>query len=249
MMPRKGRSFIIGGTVGPQDDALCEGIDWLLAAAKNGNAKQALVVVATLGILDNIGWSSHKSLFAMLKSNRQVTKEGVTIFLAGKKKDIPITWNDPILVIYGGQKLLDDVDAIEGTAHVLYVPWSEGDADDWVKTWSAHDLRGIEKPASESLALPKVALKALARLTNSVNFNNGLASSFERERTIETLETLHHKNVRASPAMMRQEIVRLGWDPKVADDFRDLAKKIEEGRRPKGSTGRADEHLWSMINS
>ncbi|HEX3999759.1 MAG TPA: hypothetical protein VHX65_14505 [Pirellulales bacterium] len=248
-MNRNGSSSFIRST-GPRDDAIIAGVRWLISEAKKaGNT--GIVAVSTKANLDNIAnWSQLAALFTSLRQSERVAIEGVTLHLVNLKSNRPHTFNGPVLVIYGGQELLDAVDSIAGSSPVLYIPWEGDEFANWAQTWQATELG---KPAAETRPQTEptsgTAYFALKSLTNDVNLNTGITHPSDRESAIRTLETLFHKGAPITPETIRQQLIRLGWEPKDASKVKELAEMIWEGRRPKKSTGRADDQLWNYWNS
>lgn len=248
-MSRKGLSYYIEST-GPQEAALIQGFQWLIAEAQKAGGK-GLVGVSTKQNLDNIAnWSQFGPLLTQLRQ-KGVAKAGQVTFglFTGKEKNVH-AWDGPILVIYGGQKLLDAVDSITGKANVLYIPWGEGDFAAWAETWGATKL-GDQTTAKDVQEEPTsgAALVALKGLTDGVNLRTGIGHPSDREAAVRTLETLYHKNADLTPEVIRQQLVRLGWQPKDAGEVKKLAEMIWADRRPKGSKGKADDSLWDYWQS
>lgn len=242
-MSRNGASHYIASS-GPDENALVAGFRWLLDRAK-ASGNRGFVAVPQKSNLDNIAhWSQLAPVLTQLKKQGAAKVGDVTLTLfTGRDRSVYHS-DAPILAIYGGQKLLDAVDAIDGSAAVLYVPWMEDDHADWVATWNATPLG--QSPTGEQDAEPTagVVLVALRQLTAGVNLNTGIVHPSDYESAVRTLETLFHKAAGVSPEEVRRQLVRLGWDPKDAAEVKTLADKIWEGRRPKQSTGRADDGLW-----
>lgn len=240
-MTRRGQSYYINST-GPNDEALKRGLEWLVQTCRaTGNA--GIVAVTTKQILQNLQWSEMKSVFAALHKQGRCQVAGVAITLHTLQKPASYSHNGPILVIHGGQKLLDNVDAIEGTADVLYIPRCDNDQANWAATWGANVLGGPEGDDAEPLSgVPYIALKDL---THSVNLNTGIVHPSDHDNAVRTLETLCHKEARCDPELIRRQLVRMGWEPKDAQSVKELAEKIWSGRRPKGTTGRPNEDLWN----
>jgi hypothetical protein len=248
-MTRKGTSLYIESH-GPQDAAINEGFQWLLSEARKVGNK-GLVAVTTKQNLDNIAdWSQLGSLLTTLRQHGVVKTGEVTLGLFTAKDKGVHQWEGPILTIYGGQKLLDAVDSITGSASVLYIPWSEGDHAAWAETWGASKL-GAQPTAEHSQEEPTggVALVALRGLTDSVNLNTGIVHPSDREQAVRSLETLFHQKADVTPERIRQQLIRLGWQPKDAAEVMKLAEMIWDGRRPKGSKGKGDDNLWDYWQS
>lgn len=243
-MPRKGKSYYIASQ-GPDDASLVAGVKWLYQEAST-TSKPALVVVSQKQNLENIQWSQFAGLFAALKKQDECTVQAVRFALMTLRSRT-WSWDGPALVIYGGQKLLDAVDALAGNIDVLYIPWSGNDGDGWIATWDAQKLgaQGEGGPRNTG-TLPRVAEVALGRLTSLVNLSTGILHPSDHDQAIRTLETLLHKGELADPELVRQYLVRRGWQPAHAQEVGDLAAKLLDGRRPRGSTGSADERLWAL---
>lgn len=248
-MNRKGPSYYIE-SIGPQEESLVLGFKWLVTEAqKSGN--KGLVAVSTKQNLDNFAdWSKLAPLLNQLRKIGVAKSGDITLGLFTGNDTNVHAWDGPILVIYGGQKLLDAVDSISGKASVLYIPWGEGDYSAWAATWGATKL-GEQAKASSAHTEPTsgAVFVALKSLTESVNLSTGIVHPSDRKAAVATLETLFHKNTNISPETIRQQLVRLGWQPKDAAEVKKLAEMIWEGRRPKGSTGKADNSLWDHWQS
>ncbi|QDU76933.1 hypothetical protein Pan97_39900 [Bremerella volcania] len=173
-MTRKGNSHFISST-GPKDQAVIRGVQWLLAEAKQaGNV--GIVAVSTKGNLENIAnWTEIAGLFNQLRKSGTATVQGITLQLMTLRGNKTYNFDGPILAIYGGQELLDVVDGISGNASVLYVPWSDGDCDQWVQTWHATELGQDAAPETQqSEPTTGAAFIALDSLTHGVNLNTGI---------------------------------------------------------------------------
>ena len=248
-MNRKGTSHFIP-SVGPQEQAITRGVHWLISEAKkSGNV--GVVAVSTKSNLDNIAnWSQLEGLFQQLRKTGSAAVQDVTIRLMTLRDNKFASFNGPILAIYGGTELLDVVDGISGTSSVLYIPWSDGDCDQWKQTWQANELGQSTATSSEqSEPTSGVAFVALNSLTQRVNLRTGIVHPSDRESAIRTLETLYHKHAPITPEVICQQLIRLGWNPKHANDVKKLADTIWAGRRPKSSTGMADDALWNHWSS
>ncbi len=251
-MNRKGKSLYVE-SVGPEDEALVQGFKWLVSEAQKADNK-GLVAVTSKANLDNIShWSRFKDLLGALKNSGVVRSGAISIGLLTAKDKSVRQWDGPILVIYGGQALLNVVDSISGTASVLYVPWNDEDHLDWVDTWGAENLNAKSTNTGTSTTPEEptqgVVFIALSSLTQSVNLNTGIVHPNDRENAIRTLETLYRKNADVTPEKIRQQMIRMGWAPEHAEELKKLAEMIWEGRRPRGSTGKPDEHTWSYWQS
>ena len=247
-MPRNRPSYYIEST-GPQDEAIIAGFQWLIKEAANQN-QAGYVAVSTKAILNNISqWSQLAKIFNSLYKYDSVLVDNVSLNLITSSDRYIPTANGPVLAIYGGQSLLDIVDSILDVTCVLYIPWAEQEHANWSATWNAIRLGDEESHFSEQKEpLSGIAFFALESLTNSVNLSSGIAHPADREEAIRCLETLFHKETECTPETIRQQLVRLSWNPRDAAKVKDIADMIWGGRRPRNSTGRADERLWNYWN-
>jgi hypothetical protein len=256
-MSRSGRSYFIEST-GADEPALVKGFNWLLAEAKvSGN--RGLIAVSQKSNLDNIArWSSFAPVLLQLKKQGTANFSTVTLQLFTLGNHSVYNWSGPILVVYGGQKLLDAVDSIEGSVSVLYIPWLENEYADWVTTrnaipWmSTGNAKPQMKRRAEAMELTSgVVLVALQRLTEGVNLNTGISHGSDYTRTVKYLETLFRKNADVTPELIFRHLMTLrdaegrGWRSEDATEVKNLAEKIWAGKSVKESTGVADERIWA----
>jgi len=246
-MPRNRPSYYIE-SIGTQDEALITGFHWLIKEARNQN-QVGYVAVYTKDDLDDIShWSQLASILNSLRQDGVVSVEKVMLHLI-TSRDRHISTSGPALVLYGGQDLLDFIDASQAITCVLYIPWQGQEHTDWSATWNATRLGDDESQTSEQKEpLSGIAFFALESLTTSVNLSTGITHPSDREQAVRSLETLFHKQAQCDPETIRRQLVRLGWQPIAAAKVKELAEKIWDGRRPKKSTGRADEGLWKYWN-
>jgi hypothetical protein len=244
-MPRNRPSYYIEST-GPQDEAIITGFQWLIKEAANQN-KVGYVAVPMKANLDNIShWSQLSSILNSLRKNSVIQINDVTLNLITSRNRYISTLNGPVLVIYGGQSLLDIIDSIPDITCALYIPWEGHEHTDWSATWNATRLGDDESQSSEQKEpLSGIPFFALESLTKSINLSTGITNSSDRDQAIRYLETLFHKQARCNPETIRRQLVRLGWQPSDAAKVKEIADMIWGGRRPKRSTGRADGELWN----
>ena len=232
---------------GPQDAALVRGMQWLVGEAQSAN-QTGVVAVSQLMNLTNVAqWSQLAPFFHELRNRRQATITGVSIELFTLKTQDMENETAPVLVVYGGRRLLKAVDALMRVPSVLYIPWQGTEHEDWAATWGASDLDAEEQVAQRE-PLSGVACTAINELTQIVNLATGIAHPSDYEQAVKTLETLYRKGAACTPETIRQQLIRLDWQPEDADRVKSLAEKIWQGRRPRSSTGQADDALWENWN-
>ena len=239
-MTRQGQSLYIE-SVGPMDDAIKLGFKWLIQRCRETSSCGLIAVGGKQNLSNIANWSDLGPIFTALQKRGQYQKNGVTLLLHTLRKPAS-SQNGPVLAIYGGQELLDSVDSIYGEMDVLYIPWAENDQADWASTWNASILG--DKKSTEKEPLSGISHIALQSLTNSVNLNTGIVHPCDKEAAVRTLETLFYKGADCNPELIRQQLIRMGWEPEDASSVKVLAEKIWEGRRPRSSTGKPNEDSW-----
>ncbi|MDQ7831375.1 MAG: hypothetical protein RDU30_06570 [Desulfovibrionaceae bacterium] len=246
-MPRNRHSYYIGST-GPQNEAIITGFRWLIKEAANQD-RVGYVVVFTKHELDNIShWSQLSPTLNTLHKSGVYQADSVTLNLI-TPRDRYISASGPALVIYGGQELLDFIDSFQAITSVLYIPWQGQEHADWSATWNATRLGDDESQSSEQKEpLSGIVLSALESLTKLVNLSTGITHPSDREQAVRSLETLFHKQAQCDPETIRRQLIRLDWKPSDAAKVKEIADMIWDGRRPRKSTGRADEGLWKYWN-
>ncbi len=194
-MSRKGQSFYIDSH-GPDEESLIAGTKCLMSAASKCN-NVGVIAVHSKQNLNNLHGSKFGTLFADLAKHNTLDISGITLRLFTMRMSGISSCNDPILALYGYQKLLDAIDALDGQADVLFVPWNREEAQDWIDTWDAKELSGtgeIVISPDKTIEPPKLWHIALDRLTALLNLSTGIIHSSDKLHAITTLETLYHKN-------------------------------------------------------
>jgi hypothetical protein len=126
----------------------------------------------TSGWYNIANWSQSAKLLAKLRKDGTATIGDVTVRLMTPRDAIVSSWDGPILVLFGEQRMLDLVDSLSGTASVLCI-LSGKESASWIKTWGATRLG--TPPVQSIEPTSGVPFAALRRLTESVNLNNSNA--------------------------------------------------------------------------
>lgn len=139
-----------------------------------------------------------------------------------------------ILAVYAGKKILDKVDDCPKAYAVVVVPGRLDQTSEWVKARSPEIVGDSTKPAPERLIDNPVVERAMEYLTDSINLNNDLVTSYDRGLAIEFLKMLRDGGEDFKPSDLRAWAIRHGWSPKGADNLRDLGQKILDRRSVRG---------------
>ncbi|MGH7243433.1 MAG: hypothetical protein ACREJD_08465 [Phycisphaerales bacterium] len=160
----------------------------------------------------------------------------------------PYAWNGPVLMVWPTAKMLNRVGEIRDVTAEVVVPWmagTEGIAE-WINAWAPTPI-GAATATSKSSTLSPQVLVALQRLTDFINFGNGLVTKSDREEAIQVFETL----IAFEPALnigdVRAWLVSEGkWPGDVADEAKSILDDLEAGKKLRGRRGpdRARYDRW-----
>jgi hypothetical protein len=124
---------------GPVRAAVAQGILWLDRAVPPGKTGYLAVPtklnVEAASISDTIGLHTAKSL-AKGKTTVALPSGGILKLIT--KRTAPGHVNqEPILLVYPDERLLEIVDRIEGVTSILVVPWTLTGVKPWLERWQA----------------------------------------------------------------------------------------------------------------
>ncbi|MNE51823.1 hypothetical protein D3C80_1464690 [compost metagenome] len=91
--------------------------------------------------------------------------------------------------------MMDKVDALQNVAAVVAIPWTAGEIDDWVQTWSPQVLGQSSKPAKPAAKLiaDPVVEQAMLSLTKVINKAHNILHPYdEGKRPAKSPSELQH---------------------------------------------------------
>lgn len=233
---------------GPKPDAVKRGLVWLLGLGRKENRKSALLAVP---VMDNLSGVIEEVLgeraIKALKQGSTVNLESVvSVSLLTERKDV-FNHQGPVIAIYPNKKLLDKIDNMRGVTDVLVIPWSLQEIQYWIETWQALELGASgNSPIEQSFSNPVVE-EALKSLTSRVNLRAGIAHPMDKAAAVDLFKKLKAAKIAYDPTEIRGWLVRHGWESDDADEVKDIAEKISQGRAVRSANGGwADDivNLW-----
>lgn len=232
-MSKKDRTEVYIDSEGPDEKAVELAFAWLYKLAEEDSEKRDAVLAVNTkkqleGVVsDVIGEQAAK----VLRKKEPVRVGEAVIRLMTKRIDLAKGSNGPILAIYPDKDLLDKIDGMYGVTDVLVVPWSKDAVDFWIDTWGALELGSDTERKSMDISDP-VVKEAVETLDILVNTSTGITHSSDRSTCIEIFKTLDSEGIAFDPDEVRAWLIsEKSWDPDHADDVREVAEGVREGRR------------------
>src|SRR4051812_7250246 len=119
---------------GVEDDAVAQGVRWLVRFAEDRGLQRAAIVVPGLDQIESLGRALGEQAAAALRKHRQVRANGVTVELL-TERGLPSSFeHGPVLAVWVDDRQLDKLDALR-TPGLCAVPWSRSDIDGWKSNW------------------------------------------------------------------------------------------------------------------
>src|SRR5437773_1135514 len=94
---------------GPDDDAVRDGVAWLIGFAKANGHDRAAIFVSSLRQIDALGSALGADVAAVLRKNRAVPANGITIEIFTEKQ-IAVSYEGPILAVWADSKQMGKLD-------------------------------------------------------------------------------------------------------------------------------------------
>lgn len=147
----------------------------------------------------------------------------------------------PVLAMYAdAETLAYPAGAVGLTA--LAVVASPHELDTWAEEVKAEVIHSIDSNGSDTFELigitPEPALvpeviEGLEQITTLINHNNTIAAGYERDRVVKVLRQLKRDGYDLPAKRMAEWAVAHGWRRGNPKELIDLAKKINNGVRPR----------------
>jgi hypothetical protein len=248
-MTKKNYEYI---NVASGDEAdFSQGLAWLVAKCRTNQKNKAILAVpskgALGGVIENV---LSRGIVNRLALNKEVfLQDNIRLEVITENQDI-YGLDTPILAVFPTKKLLDKIDSVSGSQHVLVIPWSIDEIRYWIDTWNVSAL-GEEIAGGKKTELTPLVIEALKTLTRHINLSTGLLHPSDKAAAVELILRLKNAGQLIDPDEARRWLVSEGdWRPKDADAFKDLVEKIYAGRQCPVIRGPhwADNILDQMIN-
>ena len=243
IMKRERSSIYIHFQPGEYQQAIINGIAWLIQLAESDTSKRsALLAVPTLlnlrGDISSI--IGDKAVTRFNKGQTVILNNLVEVSLLTERKNL-YSWNGPILAIYPTKKLLDKIDSLPDVTDVLVIPWNIQEVQDWIDTWAATELGAAPQVATRKPFSNPIVEAALEALTKRVNLSTGILHPLDHAAAVDLFRILHDNGIPYDPKEIRAWLVSQGgWQPSDADDVKRVAEAILAGK-----TLRGQRRAWS----
>ncbi len=126
--------------------------------------------------------------------------------------------------------MTDNLNNLNRARAIVVVPWIERERDDWIRTWNPEIIGGNETEMEDLDIDPRLE-RALTALTEMINLSTGLTHSSDRESAIQILRILHRNRIQLNPASIKIWALQNGWNSGGANQLRDYAQGVLDGRR------------------
>ncbi len=154
----------------------------------------------------------------------------ITFNLNTERLDISEGTEDIVLSLYPTSRMRDNLNNLRRARAIVIVPWIDKERDEWIRTWNPEIIGGAQENVGPIELDPRLE-RALVALTSMINLSTGLTYSSDRESAIQLLRILHQNRIQLNPNDMRIWDLQNGWSSGGANQLRDFAQGILEGRR------------------
>lgn len=233
------RRFYID-TSGPDDTAVREGWEWLLREATGRDERIGWVAVNGLDVASHLA-RAIGPIASTLTSSRRVTTGGVSVGLITATAAKTPRWEaGPVLAVWPSPSLLSEIEDRRSPPALCVIPWTPGELDYWVTGHRPTELRSGETSTDTPTLSNPVVEAALDSLTLTSHIGSGpinLRDFRERAAAIQAFRILYDGHERFDPAEIAPWALAHGWDSGGARELEEIAKKIQSGKRLRGTTG------------
>lgn len=214
---------------GVDDDAVAEGMRWLLSFATDRGLHRAAIFVPSLPQVESLGRAIGEPAATALRKQRRVQARDIALELL-TERGLPHSFDQgPVLAVWVDDKQLDKLDALRAPG-LCAIPWVRTDIDGWKTNWNPTDIRTGEQGGSDETVTNPVVAKALESLTFRVNLGTGLGHPSDKASAVQLFKALKSAHEDYDPDQVRAWAVRHGWSPDHARDLAELAQKVGDGR-------------------
>ena len=213
----------------------------LQMATEHGQKLGVIVEVVLLTPSKNLTGSSfeqvvgNKVVKELEKGNSIKLTDSVSIKMESERTINVYSTHPIVIALYANQKMLDKIDSLSGTLHAIIVPWTMIEVQDWIGTWRPMVI-GERVAQTEIKITNPVVEEAMKMLTGSVNLSTGLNHPSDKAAAVELFRLLYNGREEFDPTSIRAWALLHGWNPKGADQIRDVAEAIINRRPIRGGT-------------
>ncbi len=174
---------------GADDDAILEGVRWLLGYAEDHGLSRVSLFLPGLQQVDPLRRALGSEVVSALKKNSEVRAGSVTIQLLIPTRLSMAHRPEPVLAVWADNKQLVKIDDMYPVA-VCAIPWNRADIDGWKSNWNPTDLRTGNHGGSETAVSNPVVEAALRSLTDRINVGTGLTHPSDKPAGVQMFHLL-----------------------------------------------------------
>ena len=226
-------------------EAIARGMEWLRRRLKRDGASQGVLathskrallagsLADTLG--ERIGKALYENKVVAIEDSRLVVWTKVT----GRRAYLQRP--SPVLCVYVDDEQLSQIDAIDNVSAICLV-FEDQFNQQWLSTWDPINLRTEVRDQRQQPMPNGIVQEALRSISGSINRWTGpRGHPSDRAACIWAFRRLKKARIHYDPDEIRRFLVaELGWSPSHADQLRDMARGILDGKRLK-----AESERWS----
>lgn len=211
-------------------DALAAGFNKILELCIYFSHNVVILHLPTKNQLRQLSILLGQTTIRELDNDNYSSLNGITFNLNTERLDISNWTEDIVLSLYPTSRMSDNLNNLRRARAIVVVPWIDSERGEWIRTWNPEIIGGAQENAGPIDLDPRLE-RALVALTSMINLSTGLSHSSDRERTIQLLRILHQNRIQLNPADMRIWALQNGWNSNGANELRDYAQGVLEGRR------------------
>lgn len=161
---------------------------------------------------------------ALLSGQRVALTTGVFMSLEGSQT-FRASFGQQLLVgLHLSSKDMAKLDDAVGPTAIVFVPWSESEAQEWKQTWQPQTIGPIGAPVATT-GLSQPVIDALTSLTELINLGTGLNHPSDKQHAKNTIAKLRQAGHAFDPVHVRDWALRHGWSSGAAAELEKLARK------------------------
>jgi hypothetical protein len=220
---------------GPQEEPVAQGLALTDKLCARHSADAVLLVPTQRNVEGtSLGSVLGEGVVRALLGNRTVKlPSGHTLCLQTERTFRHSHDRNVILAVYATDRMLCLIDDARDAPAVIVVPWTMESVRNWQRTWNP-SVSGRAKQEPEQLIGSPLLEFALKSLTGAVNLSTGLVHPRDRAAAVDLFRLLFRDGERWDPDAVRAWALRNGWTARGADDLREVAEGVLQGRRLQG---------------
>lgn len=211
-------------------DAVADALQKVLELCASFSYNSVILHLPSKSQLRQLSLLLGDTLIRNLKKDNSGSFNNIIFTLKTERIEISDWTEDIVMSLFPTSKMTDNLNDLNRAKAIVVVPWINNEREKWIQTWNP-ELIGGDKVEIEDLDLDPKLERALSTLTGMINMSSGLTHSSDRESAIQLLQILHKNGIQLNPEIMKTWALQNGWTSDGANQLKDIAQRILEGRR------------------